>query len=210
MSNTAVIPSPSALRRLYDWTIRCASTPQAVWTVNLVSFAESSFFPLPPDLMLIPMILADRAKAWWLAFTCTLSSVLGGLVGYAIGYFLFETAGEWIIQHCSFFTAHPLEQITKFQETFQTWGFWIIVVKGFTPIPFKLVTIASGLAGLNLTTFIIASTIARASRFFLVSGLLWRYGEEVRPFIEKHLTWVLVGVLVISFSGLYMLKVLTS
>lgn len=203
MCNTAIIPSPSWLRRLYDWTIRMAATPKAVLTVNLVAFAESSFFPLPPDLMLIPMILADRSKAWMLAATCTISSVVGGLVGYAIGYFLFETAGEWIIQ-----TYHLENQFAQFQVSFQEWGFWIIVLKGLTPIPFKLVTIASGVAGLDLVPFIIASIIARGGRFFILAALLWRFGEMARPYIERYLPWVLGGILALLVIGFFAVKYL--
>ena len=203
MTNTAAVASPSWLRRLYDWTIRNANTPKAVWTVTLISFAESSFFPLPPDLMLIPMILADRAKAWWLAFICTMSSVLGGLLGYGIGYFLFETAGEWIIQ-----TYHLESSFRHFQADFQAWGFWIIALKGLTPIPFKLVTIASGVAGLNLTQFVFASIIARSFRFFLLAGLLWFFGDWARTFIERYLPWVLSSTLVILIGGFIAVKIL--
>lgn len=203
MSNAAVISSPSFLRRLYDWTMRSANSPKAFWTVNLVSFAESSFFPLPPDLMLVPMILANRAKAWWLALSCTLSSVIGGLVGYAIGYFLFETAGEWIIQ-----TYHLEAAFTRFQTDFQAWGFWLIVLKGLTPIPFKLVTIASGLASLNLTQFVIASFIARSFRFFLLAGLLWFFGDWAKQVIERYLPWVLGGVFALLIGGFIIVKVL--
>lgn len=186
MTNTATIASSSWIRRLYDWALQTAATPKAAWIVNLVSFAESSFFPLPPDLMLIPMILADRTKAWWLATSCTITSVLGGIVGYAIGYFLFETIGEWIIQ-----TYHLQDSFARFQTDFQAWGFWLIVLKGLTPIPFKLVTIASGVAGLNLLPFIVASIIARSFRFFLLAGLLWFFGDWARIFIERYLSWVL-------------------
>jgi len=205
MTHTASIASPSLVRRLYNWTIESASTPKAVWLVTLVSFVESSFFPLPPDLMLIPMILADRTKAWWLAFICTVSSVLGGLVGYAIGYFLFETAGGWIIH-----TYHLEDAFTRFQTDFQTWGFWIIALKGLTPIPFKLVTIASGVAGLNLLPFITASIIARSFRFFLLASLLWFFGDWARTFIEKYLTWVLAGMLTTLIIGFAIVKILTS
>lgn len=203
MTSPAVIASPSWIRRLYDWTLQMAGTPKAVWIVNLISFAESSFFPLPPDLMLIPMILADRAKAWWLASLCTISSVFGGLVGYAIGYFLFETIGEWIIQ-----TYHLENAFSHFQSDFQAWGFWIIVLKGLTPIPFKLVTIASGVAGLNLTQFVAASLIARSFRFFLLAGLLWFFGDWARTFIERYLPWVLVGSLAIIVAGFVAVKIL--
>jgi len=202
-NTTAVIPSSSWLRRLYDWTIRSANTPKATWTLVLISFAESSFFPLPPDLMLVPMILADRAKAWWLAFICTISSVLGGLAGYAIGYFLFESMGEWIIQ-----TYHLENAFAVFQADFQAWGFWIIALKGLTPIPFKLVTIASGVAGLNLTQFVFASIIARSFRFFLLAALLWFFGEWARTFIERYLPWVLGGLLVSLIAGFVLVKII--
>jgi len=203
MTDATVACSPSFLRRVYDWVILSANTPRAVWIVNLVSFAESSFFPLPPDLMLIPMILADRAKAWWLAFTCTASSVLGGFVGYAIGYFLFGTAGEWIIQ-----TYNLESAFVRFQNDFQAWGFWIIVAKGLTPIPFKLVTIASGVAGLNLTQFAVASLIARSFRFFLLAGLLWFFGDWARTFIERYLSWTLGGILALLVAGFVAVKIL--
>ena len=202
-NSTAAITSSSWLRRLYDWIIRSANTPKAIWTLVLISFAESSFFPLPPDLMLVPMILANRAKAWWLAFICTVSSVLGGLVGYAIGYFLFESMGEWIIQ-----TYHLENAFRVFQTDFQAWGFWIIVLKGLTPIPFKLVTIASGVAGLNLTQFVFASIIARSFRFFLLSALLWFFGEWARTFIERYLPWVLGGLLVSLIAGFVVVKII--
>lgn len=203
MTSAAVMPSSSWLRRLYAWTLQMAATPKAAWIVNLISFAESSFFPLPPDLMLIPMILADRAKAWWLAFSCTISSVLGGLVGYAIGYFLFETIGEWIIQ-----TYHLQDSFGKFQADFQSWGFWLIVLKGLTPIPFKLVTIASGVAGLNLSQFVLASIIARSFRFFLLAALLWFFGDWARPFIERYLPWLLGAVLGSLVLGFFAVKFL--
>jgi membrane protein YqaA with SNARE-associated domain len=166
-------------------------------------FCREFFFPSSPDLMLIPMILADRAKAWWLATICTISSVLGGLVGYAIGYFLFESAGEWIIQ-----TYHLQDAFTRFQTDFQNWGFWIIALKGLTPIPFKLVTIASGVAGLNLTQFVLASIIARSFRFFLLAGLLWYFGDWARPFIERYLPWILGGLLVSLIAGFVAVKIL--
>ena len=204
MSNTAIIASPSRIRRLYAWALQMAATPKAVWIVNLISFAESSFFPLPPDLMIIPMVLADRAKAWWLATLCTISSVLGGLVGYAIGYFLFETVGEWIIQ-----TYHLQGSFEHFQTEFQAWGFWLIVLKGLTPIPFKLVTIASGVAGLTLSQFILASLIARSFRFYLLAGLLWFFGDWARIFIERYLPWVLCAILASLVLGFIAVKILT-
>lgn len=203
MTNSVSIASPSLLRRTYDWTIRSANHPKAVWILNFISFLESSIFPLPPDLMLIPMILADRAKAWWLALSCTISSVFGGLVGYAIGYFLFESIGDWIIH-----TYHLEGSFDRFQTDFQTWGFWIIALKGLTPIPFKLVTIASGVAGLNLSQFVLASIIARSFRFFLLAGLLWFFGDWARTFIERYLSWFLGALLLSLIGGFFAVKIL--
>lgn len=201
--SAASMTSFSWFRRFYEWTIQMADTPKAVWIVNLISFTESFIFPIPPDLMLIPMILSNRAKAWWLAFSCTMTSVLGGFIGYAIGYFLFETAGEWIVQ-----TYHLESTFARFQLDFQTWGFWIIVFKGLTPIPFKLVTIASGVAGLNLTQFVLASLIARSFRFFLLAGLLWYFGDWARAFIERYLTAVLFGMFALLIAGFFIVKLL--
>ena len=204
MMHSTTITSPSLVRRTYDWIIRSANTPKAIWMVTLISFAESSIFPLPPDLVLIPMVLADRAKAWWLATVCTISSIFGGLVGYAIGFFLFDTIGDWIIQ------TYQLEaSFDRFQVEFQTWGFWIIALKGLTPIPFKLVTIASGVAGLNLTQFVLASIIARSFRFFLIAALLWFFGDWARLYIEKYLPWVLASSLAVLIAGFIVIKYIT-
>jgi membrane protein YqaA with SNARE-associated domain len=203
MNVTPVAVSSSPLRRLYNKMIQNANSPKAVWILALTSFTESSFSPLPPDLMLIPMILANRTKAWRLAFICTAFSVLGGVLGYAIGYFLFGTIGEWIIQ-----TYQYQDSFKGFQETFRIWGFWIIVLKGLTPIPFKLVTIASGVAGLNFFTFMVASIIARSFRFFLVAGLLHYCGDWARQFIEKYLPWVFGGMLFILIGGFVAVKLL--
>lgn len=195
------LTSTSLLQRLYQWTLERANTPQATWVVILVSFAESSFFPLPPDLMLIPMILANKARAWKLAFMCSVSSVLGGLLGYAIGYFLFETVGEYIINTYNLGSAFD-----RFQTDFQAWGFWLIALKGLTPIPFKLVTIASGVARLNLQDFILASIIARFFRFFLLSALLWYFGDWAKTIIERYLGWFLGATLGALVLGYYIVK----
>lgn len=204
MNTSTTLPRPGLLKRLYDWALRSAETPKATWIVTLVSFAESSFFPLPPDLMLIPMVLANRSRAWWLAVLCTISSVAGGALGYAIGYYLFETLGEWII--AAYNLAPAFE---KFQEEFNLWGFWIIALKGLTPIPYKLVTIASGVAGFNFTQFIIASFIARSFRFFMLSGILWFFGEHAKKFIEKNLTLTLLVTLGALVVGFFLVKLLT-
>jgi len=185
------------LRRLYDWVIRLAGHPRAIPAMGVVSFAESSFFPIPPDVMLIPMVLANRTKAFRIALVCTVCSVLGGLLGYAIGYYFFETIGAWLVR--TYGLQAGLEQ---FRRGFAEYGTWIILIKGLTPIPYKLVTIASGAAHFDLFTFVWASIVTRGVRFFLVAALLWKYGEPIRSFIEERLTlvtWLFLIALVGGF-----------
>lgn len=184
------------LRRLYDWVIRMAEHPKALWTLAAVSFAESSFFPIPPDVMLIPMVVAQRAKAWLIAGVCTVASVAGGFLGYAIGYFLFETVGVWLINLYGL-----QEAAAQFQHQFAEYGLWIILIKGMTPIPYKLITIASGAAHFDLLTFAAASVVTRGARFYLVAALLYFFGEPIRHFIERHLTLVTTAALVLIVSG---------
>ena len=183
------------IRSLYDWVIRLAAHPRALWALAVVSFMESSFFPIPPDVMLIPMVLANRAKAFRIAAVCTISSVLGGLLGYAIGYYFFATMGEWVVR-----TYHMEGGLAAFRDGFDRYGIWIILIKGLTPIPYKLVTIASGAAHFDLFTFVWASIVTRGARFFLVSALLWKFGEPIRTFVEKRLT-LLTWLFLISLIG---------
>ncbi|UYN95936.1 MAG: DedA family protein [Enhydrobacter sp.] len=184
------------LRRLYDWVIRLAGHPKAVPAMGVVSFAESSFFPIPPDVMLIPMVLANRSKAFTIATVCTVTSVLGGLFGYAIGYYFFETIGAWVVH------AYHLEAgMEKFRQGFDEYGTWIILIKGLTPIPYKLVTIASGAAHFDLFTFVWASIVTRGARFFIVAALLWKYGEPIRSFIEERFTLVSWAFLIALVGG---------
>jgi len=185
------------LRRLYDWCIAAADKPYASWLIVAVSFAESSFFPIPPDVMLIPMVLANRTKAFRIALVCTVCSVLGGLLGYAIGFYFFETIGDWLVK-----TYGLQAGLEKFRAGFAEWGTWIILIKGLTPIPYKLVTIASGAAHFDLFTFVWASIVTRGLRFFIVAALLWKFGEPIRNFIEERLTlvtWLFLVALVGGF-----------
>jgi len=191
------------LRRLYDWLMRLAHHRNAAWALFAVSFAESSFFPIPPDAMLIPMVLADRRKAWFYAGICTLASVLGALLGYWIGHTLYESVGKPIV---AFY--HLQEAVQHFIDQFNEYGLWIILVKGLTPIPYKLITIASGVAGFALVPFVLASIATRGLRFFLVAGLLYRYGEPIRDFIERRLTLVTTGFVVLLVGGFVALKYL--
>jgi len=184
-------------RKLYDWMMRLAGHRRALPALAAISFAESSFFPIPPDVMLVPMVLAQRSKAFVIAGVCTVASVIGGLFGYAIGYFLFETIGAWVIQLYNLQGA-----METFRAEFAQYGTWIILVKGLTPIPYKLVTIASGVAHFDLFTFVWASILTRGVRFFAVAGLLWKFGDPIRNFIEKRLevlTWAFLVVLIGGF-----------
>lgn len=187
----------SLLRRLYDWCIEAAHKPHAMWTMGAIAFAESSFFPIPPDVMLIPMALAYPQRAYAMAAWCTVASVLGGVVGYGIGALLYDSVGAWLIGLYGYG-----DKVEMFRSAYAQWGAWIILLKGLTPIPYKIVTITSGFAGYNFLLFIVFSVIARAGRFFVLAFLLHRYGEQARHTIEKRLgLWVTLGaaVVVIGF-----------
>jgi len=181
------------LRRIYDWCLAAAHKPYAAWIMGGVSFAESSFFPVPPDTMLIPMGLARPEKAWSYAFLCTWTSVAGGLVGYLIGSLLFDSVGQWLIHAYGYG-----DKVEAFREAYARWGVWIILLKGLTPIPYKVVTLTAGFAGYNLLMFFVLSVITRGARFFVVAFLLNRYGPQAREVIEKRLGfWVLISVVII-------------
>jgi membrane protein YqaA with SNARE-associated domain len=182
--------------------MRLAESPKALWALFLVAFAESSFFPIPPDPMLVPMVLANRRRAFTFAAVCTLASVLGGILGYYIGHAL-EGLGTSILT----FYGHP-DAMGEFQEMFAEYGQWIILAKGLTPIPYKFVTITAGLAGFDLKTFIILSIVTRGGRFFALSALLYFYGEPIREFIERRLTLVTTLFVVLVVGGFIALKYL--
>ena len=178
-----------------------ARHPKAVWWLAGVSFAESSFFPIPPDVMLVPMVLADRKSAWRIAGVCLIASVLGGLLGYYIGFALLETVGQWIISLYGM-----QEGLESFRDWYTEWGLWVILIKGATPIPYKIVTIASGMASFSLPVFIVASVITRGVRFYLVAGLLYWFGEPIRAFIERRLTLVTTLFVIALVGGFVAVK----
>jgi len=182
---------------MYDWCIAAADKPYALWIMGFVSFAESSFFPIPPDVMLIPMSLARPKRAWFYATVCTVTSVAGGVVGYLIGALLYDSVGQWIINLYG-----GGDKVDAFRALYAEYGAWIIIGKGLTPIPYKLVTIVSGFAGYNIWMFILCSIIARGGRFFIVAIVLNFYGEQIKAELEKRLGfWVILSavVLVLGF-----------
>jgi len=197
--------NPRVLRKLYDWTMAQANSPRALATLAVISFVESSIFPIPPDILLIPMILAARSKAWKIALVCTLSSVLGGFAGYAIGMFLFDQVAAPILSFYGY-----MDKFTLFQEQYNEWGAWIVFGAGITPFPYKVITIASGLTGLNLGIFIVASILARGLRFFLIAALLWKFGTPIRSFIEAHLGKLATAFFVLLIGSFVALKVLST
>jgi len=184
-----VLHRGAMLKRIYDWCIDAAHKPYALWIMGAVSFAESSFFPIPPDVMLIPMSLARPDKAYRYALLCTIASVAGGVVGYMIGALLYESVGQWIIHLYGYG-----DRVEQFRAAYAQWGAWIILLKGLTPIPYKLVTITSGFAGYNFFWFVVLSVLTRGARFFVLAFLLHRYGATAREIIEKRLgLWTAIG-----------------
>ena len=185
-------------RALYDWTLRLAGHRHAMRWMAIISFCESSFFPIPPDVMVVPMVLARRDQAYLIAAICTISSVLGGILGYFIGMFLYDSVGQWLIRIYGMG-----EGIEAFRATYREWGAWIIFIKGLTPIPFKLVTIASGIAAFSFPVFVAAAVVTRGARFFAIAWLLKRYGAPTQAFIERRLTlvgWVFLALLIGGFA----------
>jgi membrane protein YqaA with SNARE-associated domain len=186
------------LKRIYDWCIAAADKPYALWIMAAVSFAESSFFPIPPDVMLLPMSLARPQRAWFFAGVCTVASVAGGLVGYGIGALLYDSLGQWLMH-----IYNLTDKVETFRQSYAEWGAVIILLKGLTPIPYKLVTITSGFAGYNIWLFILCSIVARGGRFFVLAVLLNRYGDFIRAELEKRLTtYVVIGAIVLV-AGFY-------
>jgi membrane protein YqaA with SNARE-associated domain len=191
------------LRALYDWTIRMADHPRALWVLAAVSFAESSVFPIPPDVLMIPMILARPSRAWLIALVALVSSVLGGVLGYAIGAFAYESIGQPILAALG-----KGEAMEAFNTRFNDFGFWAVLTAGVTPFPYKVITIMSGWTAMPLGTFIATSILARALRFFLVAGLLWKFGAPIRDFIERRLGLLTIVFVVLLFGGFYLTRYL--
>ena len=191
------------LLRLYQRVLALAASRHAALWLAVISFAEASFFPIPPDALLIPMALARPERAWRYALICTAASVAGGALGYLIGYGLFDIVARPLLA-----AYHYEAAFERFRQTYADWGVWIILIKGLTPIPYKIVTIASGAAGFNFGIFMLASLATRGARFFLVATLLHFWGDHVRDFIERRLTLVTTAIAVGVIGGFLVLRVL--
>ena len=191
------------LRRLYDWTLSLAATPHALWALAAISFIESSVFPIPPDVLLIPMVIAAPHRAFLIAGVCTLASVLGGAFGYFIGWGLLEQVGRPVLE----FYGKDV-YFEEFSHKYNEWGAWAVLFAGVTPFPYKVITILSGATGLNFAVFMVASVIARGFRFFLVAALLWKFGLPIRDFIERRLGLVFTAFMVALVGGFAALRFL--
>ncbi|MEM6387207.1 MAG: YqaA family protein [Pseudomonadota bacterium] len=191
------------IRGLYDWTLSMANHPRALWVLAFVAFIESSVFPIPPDILMIPMVLAAPRRAWLIALVATVSSVLGGIAGYLIGALAFETLGQPILEALG-----KADRMVEFNEQFNDFGFWPVLIAGLTPFPYKVITIMSGWTGLPIGTFIVTSIVARGLRFFIVCGLLWKFGAPIKVFIEKYLGILFTLFVILLIGGFYLLRYL--
>ncbi len=197
------------IKKLYDWVLHWADTPFGTAALFILAFAESSFFPIPPDVLLIALALGMRKRSFSFAFYCSVASIIGGLFGYGIGYYLwwngdhFSELAHFFFNNIPGFTEHIFTQI---QHQYEMYGYAIIFTAGFTPIPYKIFTISAGAFDINLSMFIIASAISRSARFFLVAGLIWKYGEAIRAFIDKYFNLLTIVFTVLLIGGFIIIK----
>lgn len=191
------------IKRLYDWTMGLANTPHALWALAVVAFLESSVFPIPPDVLIIPMIIARPSRAFVIAGVALIASVLGGMFGYYIGWGMFESVGRPVLEFYGK-DAYFDEFATRYNE----WGAWAVLIAGVTPFPYKVITILSGATGLNFAVFMVASVIARGLRFFIVATLLWKFGAPIRHFIERRLGLLFTVFCILLVGSFYLVKFL--
>jgi len=188
-------------KRTYNWTLEKAQHKNAKWYLSLISFAESSFFPIPPDILLIPMALASKANALFYAFICTLFSVLGGILGYVIGYFFYNSVGIYIVDFY-----HLENSFNIFESYYKEFGILIVLGAGITPFPYKFITIASGVFGLNIFLFIIVSIIGRGLRFYLIAILLYFFGEKIKLFIDKYFNILTIVFFILLVGSVFIIR----
>jgi membrane protein YqaA with SNARE-associated domain len=198
------------IRNLYDWVLHWAETPYGPIALFAIAFAEASFFPIPPDPLLIALVLGVRQKAFRFAMICTLASVCGGMLGYAIGYFAwwggdgnFSPLANFFLNNIPGFT---VKNFLKVQELYQNWDFWVVFTAGFTPLPYKVFTISGGAFVINFPMFMLASIISRAGRFYLVAFLIWKFGPQIKDFIEKYFNWLAIAFTVLLIGSFVLIK----
>ncbi|MBT2132151.1 YqaA family protein [Aliiroseovarius lamellibrachiae] len=191
------------IKRLYNWTMTLAEAPYALWALGFVAFLESSVFPIPPDILMIPMIIAAPRRAFLIAGVALVASVLGGIFGYFIGWGLFESVGRPVLEFYG-----KTDNFDAFAQTYNDWGAWAVLIAGVTPFPYKVITILSGSTGLSFPVFMVASVIARGLRFFIIAALLWKFGAPIRTFIEKRLGLLFTLCVVTLIGGFYLVKFL--
>lgn len=198
------------IRNLYSWVLHWAETPYGPIALFILAFAESSFFPVPPDALLIALVLGAQSKAFKFAANCTIASVIGALVGYAIGHFLWWTPANEFSGIANFFfnniPSFTPDAFFKIQKMYAQYDFWIVFTAGFTPIPYKVITISSGAFNINIVMFIVASVISRGARFFLVAFLIWKFGPQIKSFIDKYFNWLAIAFTVLLIGGFMVIK----
>ena len=196
-------------RYLYDWVLSWAESPFGAWALFVLALAESSFFPIPPDVLLIALVLSVRSNAFKYALICSSASIIGGLLGYLIGYELWYSGDSFSAIANFFFTYIPgftIESFTTVRNWYDAYSFWIVFTAGFTPVPYKVITITAGVAKINLTLFFIASIISRTLRFFLVASLIWRFGPPIREFIDKRFNLLAIIFVLLLIGGFILVK----
>ncbi|NNE10093.1 MAG: DedA family protein [Gemmatimonadetes bacterium] len=191
------------LRPLYNWVLHWAKTPYGVLALLLIAIAESSVFPVPPDPLLIALCIAIPAKSYRFAILCAVGSVIGGAIGYFIGHGFWEVAGPWFFEHIPGFSEH---KFAKVGDIYDKYNFWFVLVAGFTPIPYKIFSIGAGVFQINFVTFILASIVGRSARFFLVAGLIHKFGEPITEFIDKYFNILSIVFIILLIGGFYLIK----
>jgi len=191
------------LRKLYDWVLHWAETPYGPLALFLLALAESSFFPVPPDALLIALCLGAVKKSWRFALICSIASILGGILGYMIGFFVWDSVSNFFFTHIPGFSQAGFQKVLSH---YNDSGFWYVFLAGFTPIPYKIFTIASGVFKLNFVLFVIASTISRSLRFFVVAALFKKFGPGIKSFIEKYFNWMALVFFLLIFGGFILIK----
>lgn len=200
------------VRNIYDWVLSWAESKYGPLALFILAFAESSFFPIPPDVLLIALAIGATQKSFRFALNCTIASVLGALAGYSIGHFAWISGSGEFTSFANFFFTHipgfTHELYEKIKIMYQEWDFWVIFTAGFTPIPYKVFTITSGVFDINLLMFILASIISRGARFFLIAFLIWKYGATIKAFIDKYFNMLAIGFTVLLIGGFVLIKYL--